>query len=68
MEGAALLSSGWGVDEVTPRRFVFDRPFFIFLWRDKAEWPYFGAWIGDSSALVPFPTKPAPQTSPPNNE
>ena len=68
VEGAALLSSGWGVDEVTPRRFVFDRPFFIFLWRDKAEWPYFGAWIGDSSALVPFPTKPAPQTSPPNNE
>ncbi len=33
------------------RRFLYDRPFFIFLWRDKAEWPYFGAWIGDDSAM-----------------
>lgn len=37
-----------------PRRFVYDRPFFVFLWRDQAEWPYFGAWIGDKSALEPF--------------
>ncbi len=37
-----------------PRNFIYDRPFFIFLWRDKAEWPYFGAWIGDASALKPF--------------
>jgi hypothetical protein len=37
-----------------PRRFVFDRPFFVFLWRDGAEWPYFGAWIGDDSALQKF--------------
>ena len=35
-----------------PRRFVYDRPFFVFLWRDKAEWPYFGAWIGDASAMI----------------
>lgn len=34
-----------------PRRFIYDRPFFVFLWRDKAEWPYFGAWIGDASAM-----------------
>lgn len=39
----------------TPRKFIYDRPFFVFLWRDKAEWPYFGAWIGDSSALKAFP-------------
>lgn len=37
-----------------PRQFIYDRPFFVFLWRDKAEWPYFGAWIGDASALKPF--------------
>jgi hypothetical protein len=37
-----------------PRFFHFDRPFFVFLWRDNAEWPYFGAWIGDPSALEEF--------------
>lgn len=40
---------------IIPRRFVFDRPFFVFLWRDGAEWSYFGAWIGDASALKAFP-------------
>jgi hypothetical protein len=39
---------------VIPRKFIYDRPFFVFLWRDNAEWPYFGAWIGDTSALKPF--------------
>lgn len=38
----------------SPRRFIYDRPFFVFLWRDGAEWPYFGAWIGDTSALKGF--------------
>ncbi len=37
-----------------PRKFIYDRPFFVFLWRDGAEWPYFGAWIGDASALREF--------------
>lgn len=37
-----------------PRFFHYDRPFFVFLWRDNAEWPYFGAWIGDPSALEEF--------------
>jgi hypothetical protein len=34
-----------------PRRFIYDRPFFVFLWREHAEWPYLGVWIGDASAL-----------------
>lgn len=34
-----------------PRDFSYDRPFFVFLWRDQAEWPYFGAWIGDAAAM-----------------
>lgn len=37
------------------RRFLYDRPFFVFLWRDQTVWPYFAAWIGDASALKPFP-------------
>lgn len=38
---------------LVPRRFHYDRPFFVFLWRSDAEWPYFGAWIGDSTTLTP---------------
>lgn len=34
-----------------PRQFLFDRPFFVFLWRDDAEWPYFGGWIGNADAM-----------------
>lgn len=38
--------------EPTPRAFLYDRPFFVFLWRDGAEWPYYGAWIGNAEALT----------------
>lgn len=34
-----------------PRKLHFDRPFFVFLWREGADWPYFGAWIGDAAAM-----------------
>ncbi len=37
-----------------PRRFIYDRPFFVFLWRENAEWPYLGVWVGDDSALRKF--------------
>lgn len=40
-----------GAPATVPRKFIFDRPFFIFLWRDKAEWPYLGVWVGDVSGL-----------------
>lgn len=40
--------------KTVPRRFAYDQPFFIFLWRDKAEWPYLGVWVGDASALQKF--------------
>jgi len=34
-----------------PRAFIYDRPFFVFLWKKDATWPYFAAWVGDSSAM-----------------
>lgn len=34
-----------------PRVFDFDQPFFLFLWREKAEWPYLAVWLGDASAM-----------------
>jgi hypothetical protein len=43
------------VPSTVPRKIIYDRPFFVFLWRDQADWPYFAAWIGDASALKPFP-------------
>jgi hypothetical protein len=39
---------------IKPRRFIYDRPFFVFLWRENAEWPYLGVWVGDTSALRDF--------------
>jgi len=35
-----------------PRRFWFDRPFYLFLWREKAEWPYAAVWFGNAEGLV----------------
>lgn len=37
-----------------PRQLVFDHPFFIFLWRDDADLPYFGVWVGDGGGLENF--------------
>ena len=37
-----------------PRSFLYNAPFFVFLWRDGAEWPYFGSWVGDASSMEPF--------------
>lgn len=39
---------------VVPRKFLYDGPFFVFLWKDGAEWPYFGSWIGNASVLEKF--------------
>lgn len=41
-------------DDYLPRKFHYDRPFFVFLWRKDAEWPYFGVWLGDAKALRKF--------------
>lgn len=38
---------------MVPRSFIFDKPFFVFLWRDGAKWPYFAAWLGDANSLQP---------------
>jgi hypothetical protein len=39
---------------IIPRQFIYDGPFFVFLWRNGAEWPYFGCWVGDGGALEKF--------------
>lgn len=41
-------------DSPVPRKFICDRPFFVFAWKDGAELPYFAAWIDGADALAPF--------------
>jgi hypothetical protein len=38
-------------EKPVPRVFRYDAPFFVFLWRKGAEWPYCGVWVGDASAM-----------------
>lgn len=40
-----------------PRNFVCDEPFFVFVWREGAPWPYFSAWIDGDAALNTFSPK-----------
>lgn len=40
---------------VSPRSFVCDRPFYVFLWRAGAAWPYLATWIDGGDSLTPFP-------------
>jgi hypothetical protein len=44
----------FGEAPMMPRFFHYDRPFFVFLWRDGAEWPYFGAWVGNGAPMEEF--------------
>ncbi len=36
-----------------PRRFVFDRPFLIYLQQRQAQQPYFVMWVENPEVLVP---------------
>jgi hypothetical protein len=40
---------------VTPRTFVCNRPFYMYLWRAGAAWPYLATWIDGGDCLTPFP-------------
>jgi len=37
-----------------PRNFVCDRPFYVFLWKDKAPIPYFALWVDSVDVLKRF--------------
>ena len=40
-----------------PRFFLYDRPFFVLIWRKDADWPYFAAWIDGKAALQEKPSE-----------
>ena len=39
---------------VIPRSFVCDRPFYVFLWKTGADWPYLATWIDGADCLTQF--------------
>jgi len=61
-EGARLrVDTGAGLEPfgapppVTPRSFICDQPFYVFLWRAGADWPYLATWIDGGDCLTKFP-------------
>ena len=39
---------------IIPRKFICDRPFFVFLWKTEAAWPYLAVWVDGRDCLTPF--------------
>lgn len=35
-----------------PRKYIFDKPFFLALWKDGAELPYLAIWVNSADILV----------------
>ena len=51
-----------------PRRFVFDRPFLLYLQQRQAEQPYFVMWVENPEVLVPDTVRNANAASTNNGE
>lgn len=54
--GATVRSTAYGVCGALsskPRRFLFDRPFLLTLWKKEAEQPYLAIWVASSDVLIP---------------
>ena len=60
-EGAVVKSTAYGTDlfggSSKPRRFVFDKPFLLTLWKNKADQPYLAVWVASPDVLIPFKKK-----------
>lgn len=56
--GATVRSTAYGAafggGSSKPRRFLFDRPFLLTLWKKDAKQPYLAVWIASSDVLIPF--------------
>lgn len=37
-----------------PRHFIYDRPFFAFMWRKGSDWPYLATWVATADGMEPF--------------
>jgi hypothetical protein len=39
---------------ITPRLFVLDRPFLLYLKKPNAKWPFFAMWVDNAELLRRF--------------
>jgi hypothetical protein len=51
--GLTIQEDGYDPPPKVPRKFVFDRPFFLALLERDAEEPYFLAWIAHAELMIP---------------
>ena len=63
-ETGAYVESTAGFDifcsrtqEYKPRRFIFDKPFLVSLWRKNSSQPYLALWVATDDVLLPFGKK-----------
>jgi hypothetical protein len=50
----ATADFGGPLSSSIPRKFVFDSPFLVTLWRENAPGPYLAIWVGSADLLLPF--------------
>ncbi len=50
---AVLIGDDFGGSPPGQRKFIFDRPFLIYLIECDADQPYFAAWIANSELMEP---------------
>jgi hypothetical protein len=55
LESEARIVTDFGGPPAGRRKFIFDRPFLIYLIERDADQPYFAAWIANSELMVPSP-------------
>ncbi len=65
---AAVMTLNGDEPPPEPRRFVFDRPFLLYLQQRQAKQPYFVMWVENPEVLVPDAVHNANATSTNNGE
>ncbi len=57
--GATVRSSAYSdtfmgsTQNAFPRRFIFDKPFMLTLWKNGADFPYLAIWIATTDIMIP---------------
>ena len=41
-----------------PRHFIFNKPFYVFMWKKNAQIPYFAMWVANADSLIKLENSP----------
>ena len=53
LKSEARIEIRWGSNwDKSPRRFIFDKPFLIYLKQKNGKYPYFAMWVDNAELLV----------------